>query len=415
MKRALWLVGALILAIVPVGYANAVPSPITVSISGFDPNKASFDLVTSRDPITHQRVSVYAPKPETATCVVSPPQTGAFVSYTWTTERPDALDQPATVFGNAQKLFISWTGNSPLPDSFLTCHAAIKQDGVVTELSSSVYISHDNSTVRLKIGGVPIDSTVSPGQIATCWYTQNTQNSAVDFTWSVSAHSDGSQETPLAVGATFTFDPTNLALLKYKYLICRAHSGVAPYYLDNMAAALIADRTAFRPADPGKSTVTYATTAFNLQSTLIIPNSEFGIDTTTTGTPIDVFQNLTLQPNQVIESHVPFSVDPGLQWIHELVYDANGRLVTLAVMTPTAPIYGYQTWGGSWTVPKATTIYASGTWTIKLVASRKGDLQIAPTVTLGTVQVAGLIGTQIACNHATGTISTQSITATTYC
>jgi hypothetical protein len=50
------------MALLPAGYANAVPSPLTVSISGLDPNK--INLVSA----VLNHVRVFLPKSEWATC-----------------------------------------------------------------------------------------------------------------------------------------------------------------------------------------------------------------------------------------------------------------------------------------------------------------------------------------------------------
>lgn len=403
--------GTLLLALqfFPVGYANAAASPMTVSISGLDPNKTNFDPVV----INHQRV--FLPRSEWATCTVSPTQSGDSISYTWTVEHPGALDQPATVVGTDKRFYLSWQYANPALDSFLTCRATVVRNGVSTQLADSVFVSHELPQVRLKISGVPIDANVQAGNTATCDYTANGDNSVVSFAWSVSSRMTGENDEFLSSGRTFTFTQESLALLKNKYLICRAHSGVDPYYLDTMAAALIADRIPFRAADPTKAVTTSTLPTFSMSPYLVDGNVTFGIDSAATNEWPSYLTSLTLKPGQVVTSNINTPVGAGIAWMEEKVYDANGRLVTVAPMVSKTNSDASATWSTSWTIPKSTTIYADGYWTIKLVATRAADLQTAPAVTIAGVGVAGIVGTPVPCTYSSGTISTQAIGSMSYC
>ncbi|HUW78323.1 MAG TPA: hypothetical protein VMV52_06190 [Candidatus Nanopelagicaceae bacterium] len=416
MKRAIWLVGALLLALVPTGLesaanaANAASSPFTVSISGLDPYKTN--LVSAV--VNHQRV--FYPKNEWTTCTVSPLVPGDVVSYTWTVEHPGALDQPALVVSNDKKYYLSWMAANPALGSFLTCRATVVRDGVTMQGDNSVFISHETPLVRLSISGVLVDASVHAGNTATCGYTANGDNSVVSFTWSVAPTMSGEGDVALGTGRQFTFTDSNLALLQNNYLICRAHSGVAPYYLDTMAAALIADRPAFRPADPGKASVTVAALpTFDLSTYLTNGNVQFGIDSQTSGLYAGSLASMTVKPGQVVSSQIVLSSAAGIGRLYEKVYDANNRLVYVIPFVSATNADGSSTWTASWTVPKATTIYADGSWQLKLAATRAADLENAPVVTIGSVGVAGIVGTQVPCSMNTGTISTQSITRTSYC
>lgn len=419
MRRSKWLVGSFLVALqfFPAVYANAVSSPLTVSISGLNPNKTTLIPAV----INHQRV--FIPKGEYATCTVSPIQVGDAISYVWTVEHPGALDQPATVVSTDKKYYLSWNYANSALDSFLTCRATVVRDGVTTQLANSVFVSHELPLVRLTISGVPIDSSVRAGSTATCGYTANGDNSVVSFAWSVASRSTGDGDQFLSTGRTFTFTTDNLALLKNRYLICRAHSGVDPYYLDSIAAALIADRPAFRPADPGHATTTTVLPTFDMYPYVVYGNVRFDISSSTPAQAASNLTNVTpsyltalsLNPGQTVTSYISTGVGAGIIWMEEKIYDANGRLVDVAPMISKTNADGSATWSSTWSVPKATTIYANGYWTMKLVATRAADLQTAPAITIGGVQVAGIVGTQVPCTYSTGTISTQAITSTSYC
>jgi hypothetical protein len=410
MKRALWLLGALVLGLIPVGYANAAASPLTVGISGLDPNTLSFVPAV----INHMRV--FLPKSEWATCTVSPTQTGDSISYTWTVEHPGALDLPATVVSTDKRYYLSWMFANDAIDSFLTCRATVVRNGVFLQGASSVFVSKGLPLVRLTIAGVPVDASVHSGNSAGCGYTANGDNSVVSFTWSVAPTMSGDGDVVLGTGRTFTFTDSNLALLQNNYLICRAHSGVSPYYLDTMTAALIADRPAFRPADPGKASVAAAALpTFDMSTYLLSGNVWFGVDSSGVGIGPSSMPNEILNPGQVVTSQITLGADLGIARMQEKVYDAGGRLVRVNSFVATNNGDGSLTWSTSWTVPKATTIYTSGYWQLKVVATRAADLALAPAVTVAEVQIIGIVGTPVACAHNTGTISTQSITRTTYC
>lgn len=409
--RHKWFVGSFLIALqfLPGAYANAFSAPITVSISGLDPNKTN--LVPAV--INHQRV--FLPKSEWATCTVSPTQTGDSISYVWTVEHPGALDQPATVVSTDKRYYLSWMYANPALDSFLTCRATVVRDGVTTQVANSVFVSHEFPLVRLKISGISIDANVKPGDAAFCAYTANGDNSVVSFEWSVASRSTGLDDQFLSSGRSLTFTSENLALLKNKYLICRAHSGVDPYYLDSITSVLIADRPAFRPADPGKASITTALPTFDMSTSLQSRNIFFGIDSSAVVQSPSYMSSLTIHPGQVVRLQTTIGADVGIKWMEEKVYDANGRLVIVTPMISKDNGDGSLTWTSSWTVPKATTIYADGYWTIKVVATRAADLQTAPAVTIAGVQVAGILGSPIPCSLNAGTISSQTINATTYC
>jgi hypothetical protein len=410
VKRAIWLAGALLLTLLPVGYANADPSPLTVSISGLDPNK------TNLVPAVINHVRVFLPKSEWATCTVSPTQSGDLISYTWTVEHPGALDQAATVVSTDKKYYLSWMFANPALDSFLTCRVTVVRDGVTLQGANSVFVSHELPLVRLAIYGVPIDASVQPGGVAVCSYTANGDNSVVSFAWSVASRPTGEGDVLLSSGRTFAFTAENLALLKNRYLICRAHSGVSPYYLDSIASALIADRPAFRPSDLAKASVAAVSLpTFDMSTYLTNGNVYFGIDSSGVGILPGSMPNMIIHPGQVVTSQITLGAEVGIKRMEEKVYDAIGRLVYVIPFVSSANTDGSLTWSSSWTVPKATTIYASGYWQMKVVATRAADLQNAPTVTIASVQVAGIVGSQIPCSMNSGTMSTQSITATTYC
>ncbi len=413
MRASKWFVGSLLIAVqfLPVAYANAAPSPLTVSISGLDPNKTNFVPAV----INHNRV--FLPKSEWATCTVSPTQVGDSISYTWTVEHPGALDLPATVVSTDKRYYLSWTDANPVLDSFLTCHATVVRNDVTTQIANSVFVSHELPLVRLRIFGVPIDASVRPDNVATCGYTANGDNSVVSFAWSVASSPTGDSDQFLSSGRIFTFTSDNLALLKNKYLICRAHSGADPYYLDSVASVLIADRPAFRPADSyiAKGSTTTPLPTFDMSTYLQNGNFNFGIDSSGLVVPSSSLTNVIIQPGQVVTSQVRIGAEIGIKWMEEQIYDASGRLVVVTPMTSKANGDGSLTWSSSWIVPKATTIYATGYWTIKVVATRSVDLQTAPAVTVASVQVAGIVGSLLPCSRSTGTISSQTINATTYC
>jgi len=398
------------LQFLPAAYANAVPSPLTVGISGLDPNKTNWESAV----INHQRV--FLPKSEWAVCSVAPTQAGDSLSYTWTVEHPGALDQPATVISTDKRFYLSWMYANPVLGSFLTCHVRLVRDGVTTQAASSVFVSHELPSVRLKINGVPIDSNVQVGNIASCGYTANGDNSVVGFTWSASTRSTGENEQVLDNGRSFTFTKENLALLQNKYLICKAHSGVDPYYLDNLAAVFITDRPAFRPADLGKASVTTAALpTFNMNQFLLNGSVSFAIDSTSINQSPSYLSTTAIHPGQIVSTQILTPIGAGILWMEEKVYDANGRLVNVVPMSSKINNDGSTSWITSWTVPKGTTIYANGYWPIKIVATRATDLQTAPAVTIAGAQIAGIVGTLIPCTYSTGTISTQTITSTSYC
>lgn len=405
--------GSLLIALqfLPVAYASAASSPLTVSISGLDPNKTN--LVPAV--INHSRY--FLPKSEWATCTVSPTQVGDSISYAWTVEHPGALDQPATLVSTDKRYYLSWIYANPVLDSFLTCRATVVRDGVTTQVANSVFVSHELPLVRLTILGVPIDATLSPGNVATCGYTANGDNSVVSFAWSVASRFTGDDDQFLSSGRTFTFTAENLASLKNKYLICRAHSGVDPYYLDSIASVLIADRPSFRPADSylAKASVTTSLPTFDMSTYLQSGNVNLGIDSSAVVQSPSYLATVTVHPGQVVTSQATIGADAGIKWMQEKVYDANGRLVIVTPMISKANADGSLTWSSSWMVPKATTIYASGNWTMKVVATRVADLQTAPAVTIANVQVAEIVGSLIPCSRSTGTISSKTINATTYC
>jgi hypothetical protein len=289
------------------------------------------------------------------------------------------------VVSNDKKYYLSWMVANDALDSFLTCRVTVLRDGATLQGANSVFVSHEFPLVRLAITGVPIDASVQPGSSAVCAYTANGDNSVVSFAWSVAARSTGEGDMPLGAGRTFAFTTENLALLKNQYLICRAHSGVSPYYLDSIASVSIADRPAFRPADPVKAIVASAALpAFDLSTYLQNGNVSLG-----------ALANTTVNPGQVVTSQITITADAGIKRMEEKVYDAKGRLVTVVAMTSKDNGDGSLTWSTSWMVPKATTIYVTGGWPIKVVATRAADLQSSPPVIVANVQVAGIVSRKV--------------------
>ncbi|HUW78315.1 MAG TPA: hypothetical protein VMV52_06150 [Candidatus Nanopelagicaceae bacterium] len=120
---------------------------------------------------------------------------------------------------------------------------------------------------------------------------------------------------------------------------------------------------------------------FDMSTYLTNGNVQFGIDSSSYGLYVGSLSSMTVKLGQVVSSKIVLSSGADIGRLYEKIYDANNCLVYVIPYLSSTNADGSLTWTAAWTVPKATTIYADGSWQLKLSSTRAADLENAPVVT----------------------------------